>query len=112
MKGSPLVARAKSPLLVLRRVVTGPCGPCVVPVAVTTTTQWTSLKNESERLDIITAYQQVGTYHSAADMCGTSHKLVARVVAAFEACGDAGLSQGRAEQVGNYGGPGDGRSKG
>jgi transposase len=33
-----------------------------------------------EELDIITAYQKVGTYRGAADMCGTTHKTVKRVV--------------------------------
>jgi len=54
------------------------------------------LKNESEKLDIITAYKELGSYRGAADLCGTSHKTVARVVAAFEADGGAGLSEGRA----------------
>jgi len=60
------------------------------------------LKNESEKLDIITAYKELGSYRGAADLCGTSHKTVARVVAAFEADGGAGLSEGRAERVRNY----------
>jgi len=60
------------------------------------------LKNESEKLDIITAYKELGSYRGAADLCGTSHKTVARVVAAFEADGGAGLSKGRAERVRNY----------
>lgn len=33
-----------------------------------------------EELDIITAYQRVGTYRGAADVCGTTHKTVKRVV--------------------------------
>ena len=33
-----------------------------------------------EELDIITAYQKVGTYRGAADLCGTTHKTVKRVV--------------------------------
>ena len=33
-----------------------------------------------EELDIITAYQKVGTYRGAADMCGTTHKTVKRIV--------------------------------
>ncbi|WP_122263792.1 IS21 family transposase [Ornithinimicrobium cerasi] len=31
-------------------------------------------------MDIITAYQKVGTYRGAADICGTTHKTVKRVV--------------------------------
>ncbi len=34
----------------------------------------------SEELDIITAYNMVGTYRGAADICGTTHKTVKRVV--------------------------------
>jgi len=60
------------------------------------------LKNESEKLDIITAYKELGSYRGAGDLCGTSHKTVARVVAAFEADGGADLSKGRAERVRNY----------
>ena len=60
------------------------------------------MKNESEKLDIITACKELGSYRGAADLCGTSHKTVARVVAAFEADGGAGLSKGRAERVRNY----------
>lgn len=33
-----------------------------------------------EELDIITAYERVGTYRGAADICGTTHKTVKRVV--------------------------------
>jgi len=38
------------------------------------------LKNMREELDIITAYENVGTYRGAADICGTTHKTVKRVV--------------------------------
>jgi transposase len=34
-----------------------------------------------EELDIITAYENVGTYRGAAQVCGTTHKTVKRVVA-------------------------------
>jgi len=34
-------------------------------------------------LDIIDAYQQVGTYRGAAELCGTTHKTVKRIVAAW-----------------------------
>lgn len=36
-------------------------------------------------MDIIAAYQQVGSYRGAAVMCGTTHKTVRRVIAAHEA---------------------------
>ena len=31
-------------------------------------------------MDIVTAYEQVGTYRGAADLCGTTHKTVKRVI--------------------------------
>ena len=36
-------------------------------------------------MDIISAYQQLGSYRAAADLCGTTHKTVKRVVEKFEA---------------------------
>ena len=36
-------------------------------------------------MDIISAYQQVGSYRGAAELCGTTHKTVKRVVEKFEA---------------------------
>ena len=33
-----------------------------------------------KRLDIVTAYREVGTYRGAAEMCGVTHKTVRRVV--------------------------------
>jgi transposase len=50
-------------------------------------------------MDIISAYQQVGSYRAAAEMCGTTHKTVKRVVEKFEA-GDA--APPRAERAHNY----------
>ena len=38
------------------------------------------MKNMREELDIITAYENVGTYRGAAQVCGTTHKTVKRVV--------------------------------
>lgn len=43
------------------------------------------MKNARERMDIISAYQQVGTYRGAAELCGTTHKTVRRVIAAHDA---------------------------
>ena len=31
-------------------------------------------------MDVIAAYQQVGTYRGAAEICGTTHKTVRRVI--------------------------------
>jgi len=40
-------------------------------------------------MDIIAAYQQVGSYRGAAALCGTTHKTVRRVIARHEAGGGA-----------------------
>src|ERR687886_3065140 len=38
------------------------------------------LKSPRERMDIVAAYEQVGTYRGAAALCGTTHKTVKRVI--------------------------------
>jgi len=43
------------------------------------------LKNARERMDVIAAYQDVGSYRGAAAICGTTHKTVKRIVEAHEA---------------------------
>jgi hypothetical protein len=40
------------------------------------------LKNARERMDILAAYREVGSYRGAAAICGTTHKTVRRVVQA------------------------------
>ena len=45
------------------------------------------MKSARERMNIISAYNQVGTYRGAADLCGTTHKTVKRVVEGAEAGG-------------------------
>jgi transposase len=50
-------------------------------------------------MDIISAYQQVGSYRGAAELCDTTPKTVKRIVVKFEA-GDA--APPRAEQAHNY----------
>jgi transposase len=50
-------------------------------------------------MDIISAYQQVGSYRASAELCGTTHKTVKRVIERFEA-GDA--APPRAERTRNY----------
>jgi len=57
------------------------------------------LKSAKDRMDIISAYQQVGSYRAAAELCGTTPKTVKRVVEKFEA-GDA--PPPRAERAHNY----------
>jgi transposase len=58
------------------------------------------LKNARERLDILAAYQQVGSFRGAAAMCGTTHRTVARVVAAHECA--AGPAPGAGARGRNY----------
>ena len=60
----------------------------MVTVAVPTshfTTQGTPLKNARERMDVISAYRDVGSFRGAAAICGTTHKTVKRVVEQHEA---------------------------
>ena len=45
------------------------------------------MKSARERMDIISAYREVGTYRGAAVACGTTHKTVKRVIARHEAGG-------------------------
>ena len=50
-------------------------------------------------MDIIAAYQQVGTYRGAAVMCGTTHKTVKRVI---QRAGSGGTRPGRRPRRHNY----------
>jgi len=47
-------------------------------------------------MDVIVAYREVGTYRGAADMCGTTHKTVKRIVEAHEAGERPGKRVGQA----------------
>ena len=38
------------------------------------------MKNTRERMDVLAAYRDVGSYRGAADLCGTTHKTVRRIV--------------------------------
>jgi hypothetical protein len=60
------------------------------------------LKCAKDRMDIISAYQQLGSYRAAADVCGTTHKTVKRVMDKFEADQAGVLPQPRAERAHNY----------
>ncbi len=51
-------------------------------------------------MDVIAAYQQVGTYRGAAEICGTTHKTVRRVIERAET-GDTGRP-GQAPRARNY----------
>lgn len=50
-------------------------------------------------MEVIAAYREVGTYRGAADMCGTTHKTVKRIIEAHEA-GERPVK--RAERAHNY----------
>jgi hypothetical protein len=52
-------------------------------------------------MDIIAAYQLVGTYRGAADICGTTHKTVRRVHERI----DAGTSRAGRESRPAWAGP-------
>jgi transposase len=53
-------------------------------------------------MDIVNAYQQVGTYRGAAELCGTTHKTVKRVMERLEAGEDGGERPVRAPRPANY----------
>lgn len=60
------------------------------------------MKSAKDRMDIISAYQQLGSYRAAAEHCGTTHRTVKKVVDRFEA-GQAGVPPPpRAERAHNY----------
>lgn len=60
------------------------------------------MKNERERMDIISAYREVGTYRGAAELCGTTHKTVRRVIAAHQASSRGEPPAPRADRGRNY----------
>jgi len=57
------------------------------------------MKSSGEVMDIIAAYREVGTYRGAAEMCGTTHKTVKRIIERALA-GDKAL--GRKQREHNY----------
>lgn len=46
------------------------------------------MKSAREKLNIVSTYREVGTYRGAAELCGTTHKTVKRVVDRAEAGGE------------------------
>ncbi|WP_079869724.1 IS21 family transposase [Mycobacteroides abscessus] len=60
------------------------------------------MKSAKDRMDIISAYQQLGSYRAAAEQCGTTHKTVRRVVTKFEADQAGIAAPPRAERGHNY----------
>lgn len=74
----------------------------MVTVAVPTshiTMQGTPLKNARERMDMISAYRDVGSYRGAAAICGTTHKTVKRIIELHEA---GGTPVGKRSRARNY----------
>lgn len=53
-------------------------------------------------MDIISTYNQVGSYRAAAELCGTTHKTVRRTVERFEAEQAGHSTAARAEREHNY----------
>ncbi|MFD4461740.1 IS21 family transposase [Nocardia sp. NPDC058480] len=60
------------------------------------------MKSERERMDIISAYRETGTYRATAQMCGTTHKTVKRVIDAAEAAQTGQKSPARPARPRNY----------
>lgn len=57
------------------------------------------MKNARERMDVISAYRDVGSYRGAAAICGTTHKTVKRIIEAHNA---GGIGVEKASRVRNY----------
>ncbi|WP_082698914.1 IS21 family transposase [Mycobacterium sp. GA-2829] len=60
------------------------------------------MKSARDRMDIISAYHQLGSYRAAAAECGTTHRTVKKVVEKFEADQAGMLPSPRAERAHNY----------
>ncbi|MGH3599106.1 MAG: IS21 family transposase [Pseudonocardiaceae bacterium] len=59
------------------------------------------MKNARERMDVIAAYRDVGTFRGAAAICGTTHKTVRRIIEAHEAA-SSGLVSAKPVRLRNY----------
>ena len=53
-------------------------------------------------MDIISAYQQLGSYRAAAEHCGTTHRTVKKIIDKFEADQAGVLPPPRAERSHSY----------
>jgi transposase len=60
------------------------------------------LKNAKERMDVINAYRDVGTYRGAAAICGTTHKTVKRIIEAHELLSEGVCPPERVARARNY----------
>jgi len=66
------------------------------------TTQGLPLKNAKERMDVIAAYRDVGTYRGAAEICGTTHKTVKRIIETHQLVSAGGCPPVREPRARNY----------
>lgn len=53
-------------------------------------------------MDVIAAYRDVGTYRGAAEICGTTHKTVKRIIGAHELLSEGGCPPERVSRARNY----------
>lgn len=60
------------------------------------------MKNAKERMDVIAAYRDVGTYRGAAEICGTTHKTVKRIIEAHRLISEGGCPAERMPRAKNY----------
>jgi len=60
------------------------------------------LKNAKERMDVIAAYRDVGTYRGAAEICGTTHKTVKRIIETHQLISEGGCPSERVARARNY----------
>jgi hypothetical protein len=57
--------------------------------------------NAEERMDVIAAFREVGSYRGAAELCGTTHKTVKRIVLAQQ---EGRMLEGRQARPRNFDG--------
>jgi hypothetical protein len=50
-------------------------------------------------MDVLAAYREVGSYRGAAELCGTTHKTVKRIVERHDAGGAASERKGSRPQL-------------
>ena len=60
------------------------------------------MKSAKDRMDIISAYRQLGSYRAAAEACGTTHRTVKKIIDKFEADQAGVPPPRRAERAHNY----------
>lgn len=60
------------------------------------------MKNARERMDVIAAYRDVGSYRGAAAICGTTHKTVKRIIEQHEASSAGVAPVERAQRARNF----------